>query len=144
MFDSGGKPKICDFGLSRIMDTSGFTTATPSASISYTAPEILEKSFSDDDGSEETSNPPKLTSKEADIYAFAILTAEVCVRLEYRLHSIQSNLDFHGGALLCYSQKQCLGRLPTDHGKQSETINGKGEITKIFPSIGRLLANQTR
>ena len=104
------------------MDTDGFTTTNSSLTISYAAPEILEQSLSDNDdgseetsskittkenangdGSEETSKPPKLTSKEADIYAFAILTAEVCVRLEYRLHLIQFNLDPHGGNLLSSS-----------------------------------------
>ncbi len=123
------------------MDTSGFTTRTMSLTVSYTAPEILEKVFTDndpDDGSEKTST---LISKEADIYAFAILTAEVCIRPKYHLHLIQSNLDFHGEKLLCCSQ-QLLAHLSTDHGKQ-ETTRGKGELTEIFPSIGTLLANQS-
>ena len=62
------------------MDTPGFTTDTYSLTVPYAAPEMLEKSLShNDDASEE---PLKITSKEADIYAFAILSAEVCIWLD--------------------------------------------------------------
>jgi hypothetical protein len=67
-------------------DAEGFTTSTLSLTMPYAAPELLEKVLndnddgSDDDGSEEMSAPLKMTSKEADIYAFAILSAEVCTR----------------------------------------------------------------
>ena len=77
MFDDKGTPKICDFGVSRILHISGFTTPTIGMTSAYLAPEILEKLI------ESEVDPTKVTSKAGDIYAFAILAAEVCVRQEH-------------------------------------------------------------
>lgn len=82
MFDDKGTPKICDFGVSRILHVSGFTTPTIGTTPAYLAPEILKKLI------ESEVDPTKVTSKAGDIYAFAIMAAEVCVRMENICNSL--------------------------------------------------------
>ncbi|KAF8340889.1 kinase-like domain-containing protein [Amanita rubescens] len=90
LFDNQGVPKICDFGLSRIVDTTGFTTTTTNLSIPYAAPEILATQYRDDDDGdvEVTSTPARTRTMETDIYAFAILTAEIFME---KLHVVTSD-----------------------------------------------------
>ncbi|KAJ6474160.1 kinase-like domain-containing protein [Mycena sanguinolenta] len=62
-------PCICDFGISRILDCTGFTTRTV-GTYSYMAPEL----FFLLDGS---NNEPSRTTKSSDIYSFALLALEI-------------------------------------------------------------------
>ncbi len=104
LFDNHGVPKIADFGLSRIMGIRGFFTTTSFCfSTQYAAPEILQKKFFADEeetSAEGTSTPTG--TKESDIYAFAILTAEVRMPLEYRLTvgSVKSRFSWRNITLL--------------------------------------------
>ncbi|KAF8621322.1 hypothetical protein AX15_007860 [Amanita polypyramis BW_CC] len=94
LFDSHGVPKISDFGLSRILDCEGFATLATSVSYPYTAPEILEKMRADKkkEPEDENKKPEMLTSKKADVYAFAILSAEIFMEKYHRINSNHTHL----------------------------------------------------
>jgi serine/threonine protein kinase len=69
LIDDAGKPKICDFGLARILETisgSGLTTTSEhTGTTRYLAPELVTS---------EESVPPTLAS---DLYALGCLGLEV-------------------------------------------------------------------
>jgi len=68
-----GRPLICDFGRSKILEVKGFTTTTVAGTIRYMAPELTP------DGLPELaldSFVPILTQK-SDVYAFGMVGLEV-------------------------------------------------------------------
>lgn len=58
---------LCDFGHARFTNVTGFTTTDSSRSNGYVAPEIL---FAE---SQDAEHIFRLTTKEADVYAFAMV-----------------------------------------------------------------------
>ncbi|KAJ7040829.1 kinase-like domain-containing protein [Mycena alexandri] len=67
LIDEDGTPKICDFGISKIMNHRGFTTDSVGTS-RYMAPELL---FAVDLSKERS------TTKSSDIYSFALLALQI-------------------------------------------------------------------
>lgn len=70
MIDRDGRPLLCDFGRSKILDHAGFTTIFAGAA-RYMAPELLSP---EDDADEEFT--PVIT-KETDVYGFGMVGLEV-------------------------------------------------------------------
>jgi serine/threonine protein kinase len=70
LINDQGEAVLCDFGLSRIIGTSGFTTRTVSGTFRFQAPELLMSE----------SEIIRVTA-EADVYAFAMTVLEVSVCL---------------------------------------------------------------
>ncbi|KAF7343889.1 TKL/TKL-ccin protein kinase [Mycena venus] len=71
LVDKRGAPCICDFGISKILNHQGFTTASV-GTVPYMAPEL----FSVLDGvAQEASSPT--TTKNSDVYSFALLVLEI-------------------------------------------------------------------
>lgn len=71
LIDDNGQVKVADFGLSRILKTSGFTTKTASGTLRWMALELYETS----EGEEEESAPR--VTMEADVWALAMTIVEV-------------------------------------------------------------------
>lgn len=57
---------LTDFGISRILEMSGFTTKTMSVTWRYAAPELLDN------------EEPRVTAA-TDVWAFAMTVLEVCI-----------------------------------------------------------------
>jgi serine/threonine protein kinase len=72
LVDKGGIPSICDFGISKILDRSGFTTSRV-GTCPYMAPELFIVINSE--GNPEMPS----TTKSSDVYSFALLALEVCL-----------------------------------------------------------------
>ena len=62
MIDDEGHVKLIDFGVSRLIDSEGLTTATGGSSTRWCAPELLRSGK---------------TTKASDVYAFASTALEV-------------------------------------------------------------------
>ncbi|PFH45790.1 hypothetical protein AMATHDRAFT_43951 [Amanita thiersii Skay4041] len=77
LVDECGIPKICDFGLSRILDSDEFITRTTHrGTIPYIAPEILRTVEESD-----KVNPLELNTLQSDMYAFGLTAGAVGVIL---------------------------------------------------------------
>jgi len=63
-----GDANLCDYGLSRILEVSGFTTKTQSATWRYVAPELFQL--------DEGKGDPRVTV-ETDSWAFAMTVIEI-------------------------------------------------------------------
>ncbi|KAJ7935350.1 kinase-like domain-containing protein [Mycena leptocephala] len=70
LVDKGGIPSICDFGISKILDRSGFTTSRV-GTCPYMAPELFIVISSE--GNPEMPS----TTKSSDVYSFALLALEI-------------------------------------------------------------------
>ncbi|KAF7343893.1 Glycoside hydrolase family 76 protein [Mycena venus] len=70
LVDKRGAPCICDFGISKIVNHQGFTTASV-GTVPYMAPEL----FSVLDGLVQEASSPT-TTKSSDVYSFALLVLE--------------------------------------------------------------------
>ncbi|KAJ7157580.1 kinase-like domain-containing protein [Mycena crocata] len=71
LVDKRGVPCICDFGISKILNRRGFTTASVGTA-PYMAPElffVLDRATADD------SSPS--TTKASDVYSFGLLVLEI-------------------------------------------------------------------
>ncbi|KAF7328114.1 putative Pto-like serine/threonine kinase [Mycena venus] len=66
-------PRISDFGISQLLDTSGCTTASVGTQ-AYIAPELWRRL-----SKRETPITGAWTTKESDIFSFGIMALEVCV-----------------------------------------------------------------
>ncbi|KAK2463826.1 hypothetical protein APHAL10511_004131 [Amanita phalloides] len=86
LFDDDGTPKICDFGLSRVINLNGYTRATKNESWTYLAPELIDKGRNDDSDSMCLA---KWTTKETDIYSLSITAAEVFMEKAHRVHDFK-------------------------------------------------------
>jgi serine/threonine protein kinase len=76
LIDDNRVPRLCDFGRSKIADHSGYTTYSLYGTARYTAPEL----HSPLDYDEDESDPQPMAfaaTKEADVYAFAMLALNV-------------------------------------------------------------------
>ena len=73
LVDDDGRPLICDFGRSRILEQSGFTTPLVAGTARYMAPELFDM---DDAGIEPTNSFVRVT-KTSDVYSFAMVGVEV-------------------------------------------------------------------
>lgn len=69
LINDNGEACLTDFGLSRILQTSGFTTKTSSGTWRFMALELIE--------GEDEETLPKVT-KASDVWAFAMTVLEVC------------------------------------------------------------------
>ena len=69
-----GTPLICDFGRSRILEQSGFTTTLEAGAARYMAPELFAPEGTD---IESTQSFVLVTTKESDVYSFAMVGVEV-------------------------------------------------------------------
>jgi serine/threonine protein kinase len=67
---------LSDFGLSRVLECSGFTTG-PGGSARWMAPELIITGY--------VSEAPRVTN-ETDVWAFAMATLEVCFQPTYEPH----------------------------------------------------------
>jgi len=78
-----GEASVVDFGLSRILETPGFTTKTESGTWRWMAYELLSSCG----GEGEEFNPP--VTKETDVWAFAMTVVEVgiCSILDQQAHT---------------------------------------------------------
>ena len=74
LVDDDGRPLICDFGVSRIVEHSGFTTDSLGGVTRYMAPELFGPE-DEDLGSAEFFAP--IITKESDVYSFAMVGVEV-------------------------------------------------------------------
>jgi len=74
LVDDHGNPLICDFGRSRILEQSGFTTSFASGTTRYMAPEL----FGLEDADEESADySAPVATKPSDVYSFAMVGIEV-------------------------------------------------------------------
>ncbi|KAJ7666113.1 kinase-like domain-containing protein [Mycena polygramma] len=71
LVDKRGVPCICDFGISKIINDQGFTTASVGTA-PYMAPELF---FVVDGATQEDASPS--TTKSSDVYSFALLVLEI-------------------------------------------------------------------
>ena len=69
LINDKGEASLIDFGVARILQTSGFTTKTSQATWRYFAPEMMN---SDDDIIQRVTT-------ETDVYAFSMTVIEVCI-----------------------------------------------------------------
>lgn len=69
LIDSTGAPRICDFGISKIMDEHGFTTRIMTGTPSYMAPELFP-SKEDEGSNEEFLGKP---TKQSDVYTYGLV-----------------------------------------------------------------------
>jgi serine/threonine protein kinase len=72
-------PHIGDFGISKILNSPGFTT-TSLGTFTYMAPELFLVVGS---GEQEETVPS--TTKKSDVYSFALLALEVSVPAAYEI-----------------------------------------------------------
>ncbi|KAJ7195656.1 TKL/TKL-ccin protein kinase [Mycena pura] len=72
LVDKRGVPCICDFGISKILNRLGFTTASVGTA-PYMAPELF---FVVDGAPQEGTSSPS-TTKSSDVYSFALLVLEI-------------------------------------------------------------------
>ncbi|KAK7063450.1 glycoside hydrolase family 76 protein [Favolaschia claudopus] len=71
LVDKRGNPCICDFGISKIMNRAGFTTASVGTA-PYMAPELF---LVVDNYATDTDHPT--TTKASDVYSFGLLVLEI-------------------------------------------------------------------
>lgn len=71
LITDNGEASLTDFGLSRILHTSGFTTDTASGTLRYLAPELFSISAEGED------EPIPRVTIPTDVWAFAMTVVEV-------------------------------------------------------------------
>jgi len=76
LIDDNGEVRLTDFGLSRILQTSGFTTKTASGTLRYMAPELVEICEESAEEEEEEESAPRVTVG-TDVWAFGMTVTEV-------------------------------------------------------------------
>ncbi|KAJ7432908.1 kinase-like domain-containing protein [Mycena galericulata] len=69
-------PRICDFGISKLINRRGFTT-TSVGTPQYMAPELLIAVDSDQTQAQDGVFPSPSTTKSSDVYSFALLVLEI-------------------------------------------------------------------
>ena len=74
LVDDGGRLLICDFGCSRILEHSESTTIFTGGAARYTAPELFGPEDADADS---VDSFVRVTTKESDVYSFAMVGVEV-------------------------------------------------------------------
>ncbi|KAJ7512057.1 kinase-like domain-containing protein [Mycena galericulata] len=76
LVDKRGIPRICDFGISKVINCRGFTTASVGTP-QYMAPELLIVVDSDQAQAHDAVFPSPSTTKSSDVYSFALLVLEI-------------------------------------------------------------------
>ncbi|KAJ7703448.1 kinase-like domain-containing protein [Mycena metata] len=71
LVDKRGVPCICDFGISKILNRRGYTTLSV-GTVPYMAPELFLVI-----GKDNTSRGLPVTTKQSDVYSFALLALEI-------------------------------------------------------------------
>ncbi|KAJ7512071.1 kinase-like domain-containing protein [Mycena galericulata] len=71
-----GIPRICDFGISKLINRRGFTT-TSVGTPQYMAPELLIVVDSDQPQAQDAVFSSPSTTKSSDVYSFALLVLEI-------------------------------------------------------------------
>lgn len=87
LVDKRGTPRICDFGISKIINCKGFTTSSVGTAL-YMAPEL----FCVADSTAEEYSPS--TTKSSDVYSFALLALEVRADQPIRCYDFRSSFRF--------------------------------------------------
>jgi serine/threonine protein kinase len=72
LINDKGEACLTDFGLSRMLGVSGFTTKTGSATLRFTSPELIPLE------DQEQTDLPRVT-KTSDVWAFSMTVIEVCI-----------------------------------------------------------------
>ncbi|KIJ65968.1 hypothetical protein HYDPIDRAFT_110083 [Hydnomerulius pinastri MD-312] len=72
LINDEGQAVLADFGLSRVLEVTGFTTKSVPGTIRYMAPELLNPN-----PTPETASGTIRTTKEADVWAFAVAATEI-------------------------------------------------------------------
>jgi serine/threonine protein kinase len=72
LINDAGEASLTDFGLSRILEVTGFTTRTLACTFRFTAPELFS---CEDQDSEDI--PPPLVTVATDVWAFAMTVIEI-------------------------------------------------------------------
>ncbi|KAJ7247804.1 kinase-like domain-containing protein [Mycena rebaudengoi] len=86
LIDASGRAVICDFGLSKIIDQSGYTTSCV-RTVAYMAPELFTVLDND--------NPRRArTTKATDVYSFGLLGLEATDFLRTLLDGDSSTVFF--------------------------------------------------
>ncbi|KAH7890108.1 kinase-like domain-containing protein [Phlebopus sp. FC_14] len=74
LIDNDRKVLVADFGLSRVLEVTGYTTRSTPGTVRYMSPELLNPPQSESDS---TSGPIIRTTKPADVWAFAVAATEI-------------------------------------------------------------------
>jgi serine/threonine protein kinase len=72
LIDDDGRVVLSDFGLSRVLEVSGFTTKDTPGTLRYMAPELLAE-----EPAPGTTSGAIRTTISADVWAFAVAATEV-------------------------------------------------------------------
>jgi len=72
-----GRPLLCDFGRSRIINHQGHTTTNPAGSLRYMAPELIVRDMEELDDSDYVERHVRFLTKATDVYAFSMLSVEI-------------------------------------------------------------------
>ncbi|KDQ53969.1 hypothetical protein JAAARDRAFT_419858 [Jaapia argillacea MUCL 33604] len=78
LIDEDSRPKVCDFGVSRLVDSKGFTTNHLSLTARYSAPEFF--TADDDEPPLPPDDPrvsPTLFTAKSDVYSFGMTAVEI-------------------------------------------------------------------
>jgi serine/threonine protein kinase len=76
VIDDQGNPRVCDFGRSKVLEQTGYTTKLLATAI-YMAPELIDDECTDQDDDSQELFAACLT-KASDVYAFGMVALEVC------------------------------------------------------------------
>jgi len=72
-----GRPLLCDFGRSRIINHQGHTTTNLVGSLRYMAPELIIRDAEESDEGDYVDRVIPFLTKETDVYAFSMLSVEI-------------------------------------------------------------------
>lgn len=75
LIDDEGNARLTDFGRARLLDAEGFITSLFAGSVDFVAPELFTQV--ETEGRADNSD----FSPRSDVYAFAMLTFQVCCQL---------------------------------------------------------------
>ena len=120
MINDNNEVCLADFGLSRFLETSGFTTTTVNGATRWMAHELL---ILPDDYDDEIRNAGLLYTTATDVWAFAMTTIEarcmyICIYIRHRVNFL---LDPHGPCAICTRQERYWRNRCNKTGRQTST-----------------------
>ncbi|KAJ7366089.1 kinase-like domain-containing protein [Mycena albidolilacea] len=90
LVDKRGVPCICDFGISKILNHRGYTTLSV-GTVPYMAPELFLVI-----GRDNTSGGLPSTTKQSDVYSFALLALEILTSEPLKRRPSEAMVTFEG------------------------------------------------